>query len=92
MPNTNSAAHAMRLNEKRRIQNKAAKSYARGMVRRTESLIKAGKLEEASKKAELAISAIDKAAKKGVFHRNTAARSKSRLMRKLNQATGKAAS
>jgi small subunit ribosomal protein S20 len=82
----------MRLSEKERNQNKAAKSYARSMVRRTESLIKAGKVEEAGKKAELAISAIDKAAKKGVFHRNTAARSKSRLMRKLNQATGKAAS
>lgn len=89
MPNTKSAARAMRLSEKKRINNKAAKSYARRMVRQTEGLIKAGRIEEAGEKARLAISAIDKAAKKGVFHRNTAARSKSRLVLKLNQATAK---
>jgi small subunit ribosomal protein S20 len=39
-----------------------------------------------------AISAIDRAAKKGVIHPNNAARRKSRLMKKLNQQAAKATS
>jgi small subunit ribosomal protein S20 len=41
--------------------------------------------------AHEAVSALDKAAQKGIIHKNTAARSKSRLMRQLNQAKKQAA-
>jgi small subunit ribosomal protein S20 len=43
-------------------------------------------LEEAQEVVQRAISALDKAAQKGVIHPNNAARRKSRLMKHLNQA------
>jgi len=44
-----------------------------------------GRLEEAREAVSVAISALDKAAEKGIIHKNNAARRKSRLMRRLNQ-------
>jgi len=49
-------------------------------------LIASGELEEAREAVTVAISALDKAAEKGVIHPNNAARRKARLMKKLNQA------
>jgi small subunit ribosomal protein S20 len=49
-------------------------------------LIESGRLEEAEAVAFQALRALDRAAQKGVIHRNNAARRKSRLMRQLNQA------
>jgi small subunit ribosomal protein S20 len=49
-------------------------------------LIAAGRLEEAEATARQATSALDRAAQKGVIHKNNAARRKSRLMKRLNQA------
>jgi small subunit ribosomal protein S20 len=48
-------------------------------------------LEQAELMAHQAISALDKAAQKGVIHQNNAARHKSRLMKQLNQARQQAA-
>jgi small subunit ribosomal protein S20 len=45
-----------------------------------------GRLEEAREAAQMAVSALDKAAEKGIIHKNNAARRKSRLMRQLSQA------
>jgi small subunit ribosomal protein S20 len=44
-----------------------------------------GHLEEAREAARVAASALDKAAEKGIIHKNNAARRKSRLMRRLNE-------
>jgi len=44
-----------------------------------------GRLEEAREAVGVAVSALDKAAEKGIIHKNNAARRKSRLMRRLNQ-------
>jgi small subunit ribosomal protein S20 len=66
--------------------NQIHRSRARTFVKRTRSLISAGRLEEAEAMALQATSALDKAAQKGVIHRNNAARRKSRLMKQLNQA------
>jgi small subunit ribosomal protein S20 len=44
-----------------------------------------GHLEEAREAVRVAVAALDKAAKKGIIHKNNAARRKSRLMRQLNQ-------
>jgi small subunit ribosomal protein S20 len=48
-------------------------------------LIDQGRLEEAREAVQVAVSALDKAAAKGIIHKNNAARRKSRLMRQLNQ-------
>jgi len=60
---------------------------ARTYIKGTERLITEGKIDEAREMARLAISALDKAASKGILHKNNAARCKSRLMKKLHQAT-----
>jgi small subunit ribosomal protein S20 len=54
-------------------------------------LIAAGQLEDAEAMAQQAVSALDKAAQKGIIHKNKAARSKSRLLKQLNQAKQQAA-
>jgi small subunit ribosomal protein S20 len=59
---------------------------ARTYVKRTRMLIAAGQLEEAEVAAQQAVSSLDKAAQKGIIHKNRAARSKSRLLKRLNQA------
>jgi small subunit ribosomal protein S20 len=66
--------------------NQIVRSTARTYVRRARRLIDEGNLDEAREVVQQAISALDKAAAKGVIHTNNAARRKSRLMNHLNQA------
>jgi small subunit ribosomal protein S20 len=86
LANTQSAIKRIRSSERKRKINQVHRSRARTFVRRTRRLIAAGQLEEAEVMAHQAVSALDKAAQKGVIHKNNAARRKSRLMRQLNQA------
>ena len=68
---------------KQRIRNRVYRGEARTFIARARTAI-AGKDAEAAKAATLAaISALDKAAQKGVIHKNNAARRKSRLMKQL---------
>jgi small subunit ribosomal protein S20 len=76
----------VRQSEKRRVRNRVYRSQARTFVKRTRRLIEEGDLEEARATAQQAIRSLDKAAQKGVIHKNNAARRKSRLMKRLNQA------
>jgi len=64
------------------------RSRARTQVKQTRILIEDGELAEAQAMLSQAASALDKAAKDGAIHRNTAARRKSRLMKSLNRAKG----
>jgi small subunit ribosomal protein S20 len=73
----------MKQNEKRRLHNRVFRGRARVFVRRAQQNIEAENLEEARQATIQAISALDKAAEKGIIHRNNAARRKSRLMKKL---------
>jgi small subunit ribosomal protein S20 len=82
---TLSAAKRQRQNEKRRIRNRSAKSTVRTAQRRFETAVKEKNVEAADAAFQRAASLLDSAARKGVFHRNTAARTKSRMQRKLNQ-------
>jgi small subunit ribosomal protein S20 len=59
-------------------------------VTKAERLIFSGELESARGAVIAAISSLDKAAEKGVIHPNNAARRKSRLMKKLNEALSSA--
>ena len=86
MPKSKSAQKAARAAERRRLRNVSVKSATKTYVTQAEKLILANELESAQQAVGVAISALDKAAKKGVFHPNTAARRKSRLTKKLNQA------
>ena len=90
MPNTRSAKKMVRVAERRRLRNRSVKSAVRTYVRKAERAV-AGGSDAAPTAVVAAIRALDKAATKGVIHRNNAARRKSRLMKKLNQATAPAA-
>lgn len=91
MANTQSAIKRVRSNERKRKVNQVHRSRARTFVKKTRRLIDEGHLEEAEVAARQAISALDKAAQKGVIHENNAARHKSRLIKRLNQAKQQAA-
>jgi small subunit ribosomal protein S20 len=86
LPKGTSAEQAARAAERRRLRNKSVKSAAATHAIQAGKLIGDNKLEPAQKAVSVAISALDKAVKRGVIHRNTAARRKSRLMKKFNQA------
>ncbi len=86
MANTQSAIKRIRSAERRRRINQVHRSRARTFVKKTRKLIASGEYQEAEAMARQAVSALDKAAQKGVIHKNKAARSKSRLLKELSQA------
>jgi small subunit ribosomal protein S20 len=77
--NTKSAVKRIRTNENRRVRNRAVRSQLRSAVKEARA---AQGAEQKTSIAE-AIRALDKAVSKGVIHRNTAARKKSALARRL---------
>ena len=82
MANIKSQIKRNQQNEKRRLNNRNIRGAARTAVNQARSAFDAEDPE--TKTAVLkAISALDKAAEKGVIHKNNAARRKSRLMKKL---------
>ncbi|MHB1133684.1 MAG: 30S ribosomal protein S20 [Chloroflexota bacterium] len=85
MANTKSALKAIRVSEKRRLHNKAARSRMRTTIKKAEGVLAAGETQETAQAVLAALSIIDRTASKGVIHRNQAARRKSRLMKRLNK-------
>jgi len=63
------------------LRNRATKSALKTLIRRLREAIAAGEAEQAWTALKRVESALDKAAKRGILHRNTAARKKSRLKR-----------
>lgn len=88
MPASKSAQKQGRVAQKRQLRNKSVQSRCKTEITKAEKLIFSGDLESAEKAVVAAISALDKAAEKGIIHANNAARRKSRLLQKLNQARG----
>jgi small subunit ribosomal protein S20 len=86
MPNTKSAERRMRNSARKHSQNRSIKSRLHTLEKGYLDLLSAGKKEDASKALSTVTSAFDKAAKKGVVHRATADRKKSRLAVRLAQA------
>jgi small subunit ribosomal protein S20 len=83
--NTRSAEKMIRAAERRRVRNRAIKSAVKTFIRKAERGI-VGAADDSSALVVQAISKLDKAASKGILHPRNAARRKSRLMKKLNQA------
>ena len=86
MPNTRSARKQVRVTQRRRLRNKSIQSLCKTNITKAERLIFSGELESAQEAVVAAIGSLDRAAEKGVIHPNNAARRKSRLMKKLNEA------
>ncbi len=85
MANIKSQIKRNRQNEKRRVHNRVFRGKARTLVARARTLVDTGEKATSAEAVRLAVSALDKAAEKGVLHRNNAARRKSRLMKRLAQ-------
>lgn len=86
MPNIQSAMKRARQNEKRRAHNAAIKSAMRTAMKSVEVNLQNNDIEAAKKAFALATKKLDKAANKNIIHKNTAARHKQRLAKKINAA------
>jgi small subunit ribosomal protein S20 len=85
LPNKPSAAKRVRSSQRKQQINRVHRGRARSADKRALKLIEEGRLEEAREAVRLAQAALDKAAQKGVMHKNKAARRKARLMQQLNE-------
>ena len=84
MANIKSQIKRNKQNEKRRLRNRVYLGKARISIRGARAALDTGSSADESKAAVMAaVSALDKAAEKGVIHKNNAARRKSRLMKRL---------
>lgn len=83
MPNTKSAAKRLRQAKKRTQSNNKAKLNIAYILKRTKKAIEAKDKTRAQEWANKFQKAVDKAAQGGIYHKNTAARKKSRLIAKV---------
>jgi small subunit ribosomal protein S20 len=82
LANTKSAQKRIRANARRQLRNKMYRSRVKTLIKKAEQTIFAGKPD--AEAVREAMSTLDKAAVKGIIHKNNAARRKSRLAKKLN--------
>lgn len=90
MANTKSAMKRAKQNEKRQLKNLIVKSKVKTAVRRFRESLENGTNELRQQRLSEATSLLDKAATKGVIHKNQAARKKSRLMLTLQRVQAEA--
>ena len=84
MANINSAKKRVLVNKKKADRNKSIKSAVKTSIKKVEAAVVAKDKEAAVAALANAISTIDKAATKGVYHKNNAARKVSRLSKAVN--------
>jgi small subunit ribosomal protein S20 len=85
LPNKKSAEKRVRSSRRKQQYNQIHRGRARTKDKKARRLLEEGDVEAAREAVREAASALDKAAQKGVIHKNKAARRKSRLMTQLNQ-------
>ena len=83
MANIKSQIKRIKTNEKARLRNKAVKSSLKTAVRRFRDAADSGDAAAASEQLRVAARQLDKAASKGVIHKNQAANRKSALAKKV---------
>jgi len=86
MPNIKSAIKRVSVIEKKTLRNNMIKSEYKTAIKRFEEALNNKNMEEANKLFSQATKKIDQACTKGVIVKNTAARKKSNLAKKLNAA------
>ena len=86
MPNIKSAKKRVKVIEKKTLRNNMIKSAYKTAIRKFDEAVKAGNVEEAKVLFSEATKKIDQACTKGVIVKNTVARKKSSLSKKLNAA------
>jgi small subunit ribosomal protein S20 len=84
LANIKSAKKRILVNQTKALRNKAIRSKVKTLTKKVDAAVAAGDKELAKANLIVAISEIDKAASKGVFHKNTASRKVSRLSKAVN--------
>jgi small subunit ribosomal protein S20 len=82
MPNIKSASKRVKTQAVRAMRNKAVKSNLKTVLKKADAALTTG--EGAAEAVKTAVIKLDKAASKGILHKNNVARKKSRLARQLN--------
>ena len=85
MANIKSQKKRIRQAEKARIRNKAVRSELKTLVKRVRENVEAENLEGAQEAARRAYSKLDKAAAKGIIHKNQAANRKAGVQKLVNK-------
>lgn len=89
MPIKRASFKDLRKSKKRHVRNISTKSELHSLIKKFEKLASAKKIDEAKAALKMLVSKIDKAASKGIIHKNAASRKISRLTKRL-VSTGKA--
>ncbi|MDO4943064.1 MAG: 30S ribosomal protein S20 [Lachnospiraceae bacterium] len=84
MANIKSAKKRILVTQTKTARNKAIKSKVKTYIKKVDEAVAAKDVEAAKAALTSAISEIDKATKKGIYHKNTAARKVSRLTKAVN--------
>ena len=83
MPLLHAAYKSVKVTKRRTARNLSIRSLLKTETKKFIDLVSAKKLDEAKKQLNVLISTLDKASSKGIIHRNTASRKKSRLSKRL---------
>ena len=86
MPHTPSAKKRLKQSQRRKARNRSVKAELRTEIKQVRAAVAAGKLDDAKKELVTAQEKLDRAATRGVIHKNKAARVKSRLSKALKAA------
>ena len=87
MANSRSARKRIRSSERKRVRNRIVRSAVRTRIGRVRRSLVTGQVVDVEEELRAAIKALDKAAEKGILHRNNAARRKSRIMAMASRLT-----
>lgn len=85
MPNIKSAKKRVKVISTKNLKNKSIRNNLRSTLKKANTAIETN--ANSQEAVRLAIKKIDQAVAKGIMHKNTAARRKSQLMRRLNRAS-----
>lgn len=88
MPNIKSAEKRVRISEKQNLRNRQIKSVIKTRIRHFDTAVQAGDSDTAQTCYREAVSALDRAARKGTIHKNLASRKKAQLSVALAKAQG----
>ena len=84
MPNIQSAMKRVKVSKKKNLRNRMVKTGVKTAIKKYQVALQEGQ-EPAKEQQKLTFSAIDKAAAKGIIHKNAANRKKARLAKALNK-------
>ena len=85
MPIMRSAKKRLRQNIKQNLRNRSYRAALKTQLKKFLSVVKEGNAQAAQEELRLTVKKLDTGVTKGILHKNTASRKKSRLAKKLNQ-------